>query len=160
MNEKNTNKQIAFNRRALHDYHVLEKFECGVVLQGTEVKSVRAGNTSLAEAYAQVNHGEVFVYGWQIAPYEQGNRFNSDPLRPKKLLLHKREINKLLGSIKQDGLTLIPLNLYFHNNRVKLELALCRGKKNYDKREALKERMANKEIVSNLHKRNKYGDNY
>lgn len=155
---KKQRKQVAYNRRALHEYHILEKAECGIVLQGTEVKSIRAGNTSLAEAYAQIKNGEVFVYSWQISPYEQGNRFNADPLRPKKLLLHRREINKLSGSIKQDGLTLIPLALYFENNRLKMELALCRGKKNYDKRESIKERMVNREIKASLHNRNKYSE--
>lgn len=142
-------KQITFNRRARHEYNILETFECGVVLQGTEVKSIRLGNTSLSDAYAQIKNGEVWLYGWQIAKYEQGNIFNSEPLRPKKLLLHRREINKLAGKVKLNGLTLVPLRLYFHNNKVKLELALASGKKLYDKREDMKKRAIERDIRVN-----------
>lgn len=139
-------KQITYNRRARHDYNILETFECGIVLQGTEVKSIRLGNTSLSDAYAQIKNGEIWLYGWQIAKYEQGNIFNSEPLRAKKLLLHRREINKLAGKVKLNGLTLVPLRLYFRNNKVKLELALASGKKLYDKREDMKKREVERDM--------------
>ncbi|KXB42388.1 SsrA-binding protein SmpB [Amygdalobacter nucleatus] len=140
--------QICYNRRARHEYNILETYECGVVLQGTEVKSIRLGNTSLTEAYAQIKQGEVWLYGWQISKYEQGNIFNSDPLRAKKLILHRREINKLANKVKLNGLTLVPLSLYFKNNHVKLELALASGKKLYDKREDMKKKAVEREVRS------------
>ncbi len=143
-------KQVAYNRRAKHDYNIIDTYECGVVLRGTEVKSIRAANTSLQEAYAQIKDGEIWLYSWQISPYEQGNIFNCDPLRPKKLLLHRREINKLAGKIKTSGLTLIPLKLYFKQNRLKLELALAQGKKLYDKRETLKAKTIAREMTRNF----------
>lgn len=143
-------KQVAYNRRAKHDYNIIGTYECGVVLRGTEVKSIRAANTSLQEAYAQIKDGEIWLYSWQISPYEQGNIFNCDPLRPKKLLLHRREINKLAGKIKTSGLTLIPLKLYFKHNRLKLELALAQGKKLYDKRETLKAKTIAREMTRNF----------
>lgn len=143
-------KQVAYNRRAKHDYNIIDIYECGVVLRGTEVKSIRAANTSLQEAYAQIKDGEIWLYSWQISPYEQGNIFNCDPLRPKKLLLHRREINKLAGKIKTSGLTLIPLKLYFKHNRLKLELALAQGKKLYDKRETLKAKTIAREMTRNF----------
>lgn len=143
-------KQVAYNRRAKHDYNIIDIYECGVVLRGTEVKSIRAANTSLQEAYAQIKDGEIWLYSWQISPYEQGNIFNCDPLRPKKLLLHRREINKLAGKIKTSGLTLIPLKLYFKQNRLKLELALAQGKKLYDKRETLKAKTIAREMTRNF----------
>lgn len=143
-------KQVAYNRRAKHDYNIIDTYECGVVLRGTEVKSIRAANTSLQEAYAQIKDGEIWLYSWQISPYEQGNIFNCDPLRPKKLLLHRREINKLAGKIKTSGLTLIPLKLYFKYNRLKLELALAQGKKLYDKRETLKAKTIAREMTRNF----------
>lgn len=143
-------KQVAYNRRAKHDYNIIDTYECGVVLRGTEVKSIRAANTSLQEAYAQIKDGEIWLYSWQISPYEQGNIFNCDPLRPKKLLLHRREINKLAGKIKTSGLTLIPLKLYFKHNRLKLELALAQGKKLYDKRETLKAKTIAREMTRNF----------
>lgn len=143
-------KQVAYNRRAKHDYNIIDTYECGVVLRGTEVKSIRAANTSLQEAYAQIKDGEIWLYSWQISSYEQGNIFNCDPLRPKKLLLHRREINKLAGKIKTSGLTLIPLKLYFKHNRLKLELALAQGKKLYDKRETLKAKTIAREMTRNF----------
>lgn len=143
-------KQVAYNRRAKHDYNIIDTYECGVVLRGTEVKSIRAANTSLQEAYAQIKDGEIWLYSWQISPYEQGNIFNCDPLRPKKLLLHRREINKLAGKIKTSCLTLIPLKLYFKHNRLKLELALAQGKKLYDKRETLKAKTIAREMTRNF----------
>ena len=135
-------KLITSNRKAYHEYFVIEKYEAGIELFGTEVKSLRAGKVNLKEAYASIQDGEIFVHGMHISPYEQGNIFNKDPLRDKKLLLHKSEIMKLLGSVKLDGLTLIPLSLYFRNGKIKMELGVCRGKKLYDKRESIARRDA------------------
>ena len=129
---------IANNKKAYHDYFIEEVYEAGIVLTGTEIKSIRAGKVSIKESYAKVENGEMIVYGMNISPYEQGNRFNVDPLRPRKLLLHKQEIRKLIGYTTQKGLTLIPLNLYINEDgRAKMELAVARGKKNYDKRETI-----------------------
>ena len=128
-------KIIAQNKKAYHDYFVLEKYECGVELFGTEVKSIRGGNVNLKDSYCYVKHGEVFATGIHVKPYEQGNIFNRDPDREKKLLLHKKEIMKLFGKVSQEGLTLIPLSVYFKNSLVKVELGLCKGKKLYDKRD-------------------------
>ena len=135
MADKNSIKIIAQNKKAYHDYFVDERYEAGVELFGTEVKSIRAGKVNVKEAYCDVKDGEVFVLGMHISPYEQGNIFNKDPMRPKKLLLHKREILKLFGLVSQKGYTLIPLQVYLKNSRVKIEIGLCRGKKLYDKRE-------------------------
>jgi SsrA-binding protein len=128
-------KLIASNKKAYHDYFVEEKYEAGVELFGTEVKSIRAGKVNVKESYCDIKDGEVFVLGMHISPYEQGNVFNKDPLRPKKLLLHKREILKLFGLVAQKGYTLVPLQVYLKNSRVKIEIGLCRGKKLYDKRD-------------------------
>ena len=128
----------ANNKKARHDYFIEEVYEAGIVLTGTEIKSIRAGKVSIKECYAKVENGEMIVYGMNISPYEQGNRFNVDPLRPRKLLLHKQEIRKLIGYTTQKGLTLIPLNLYINEDgRAKMKLAVARGKKNYDKRETI-----------------------
>lgn len=135
MAEKNSIKIISQNKKAYHDYFVEEKYEAGVELFGTEVKSIRAGKVNIKEAYCDIKDGEVFVVGMHISPYEQGNIFNKDPLRPKKLLLHKREILKLFGLVSQKGYTLVPLQIYLSNSRVKIEIGLCRGKKLYDKRD-------------------------
>ena len=135
MAEKSSVKIIAQNKKAYHDYFVEEKYEAGVELFGTEVKSIRAGKVNVKEAYCDIKDGEVFVLGMHISPYEQGNVFNKDPLRPKKLLLHKREILKLFGLVAQKGYTLVPLQVYLKNSRVKIEIGLCRGKKLYDKRD-------------------------
>ena len=135
MAEKNSIKIISQNKKAYHDYFVEEKYEAGVELFGTEVKSIRAGKVNIKEAYCDIKDGEVFVVGMHISPYEQGNVFNKDPLRPKKLLLHKREILKLFGLVSQKGYTLVPLQVYLSNSRVKIEIGLCRGKKLYDKRD-------------------------
>ena len=135
MAEKNSIKIISQNKKAYHDYFVEEKYEAGVELFGTEVKSIRAGKVNVKEAYCDIKDGEVFVVGMHISPYEQGNVFNKDPLRPKKLLLHKREILKLFGIVSQKGYTLVPLQVYLSNSRVKIEIGLCRGKKLYDKRD-------------------------
>ena len=135
MAEKSSVKIIAQNKKAYHDYFVEEKYEAGVELFGTEVKSIRAGKVNVKESYCDIKDGEVFVLGMHISPYEQGNVFNKDPLRPKKLLLHKKEILKLFGLVAQKGYTLVPLQVYLKNSRVKIEIGLCRGKKLYDKRD-------------------------
>lgn len=133
---KRHKKLVANNKKARHDYFVDEVYEAGIVLTGTEIKSIRAGKVSIKESYAKVEKAEVFVYGMNISPYEQGNRFNVDPLRPRKLLLHKQEIRKLIGYTTQKGMTLVPLNMYINEDgRCKMELGVCRGKKNYDKRD-------------------------
>ena len=137
-------KIIAENRAARHEYFVLETYEAGIELFGTEVKSIRQGKVNLKESFARVDEGEMFVYGMHVSPYEQGNIFNRDPLRPKKLLMHKKEIMKLLGQVSRDGLTLIPLSLYLSGSRVKLALGLCKGKKLYDKRDDAARRDTNR----------------
>lgn len=127
---------VANNKKARHDYFIEEVYETGIVLTGTEIKSVRAGKVSIKESYAKIENGEMIVYGMNISPYEQGNRYNVDPLRPRKLLLHKQEIRKLIGYTTQKGLTLVPLNMYINEDgRAKMELAVARGKKKYDKRD-------------------------
>lgn len=133
-------KIIAQNKKARHEYFVIEVIEAGIELFGTEVKSVRQGKVSLADAYASINNGEVFLKGMNISPYEQGNIFNKDPLREKKLLLHKNEIRMLIGQLKQQGYSLIPLSVYLKGSLVKVSLGLCKGKKLYDKREDMRER--------------------
>jgi SsrA-binding protein len=135
-------KVISENRRARHDYFIEDTMEVGIVLQGTEVKSLRLGKVNLRDSFARVENGEVFLYGMHISPYEQGNRFNHDPIRPRKLLLHKREIRRLIGKTKEDGYALVPTRLYFSKGRCKVELALAKGKKLYDKREATAKREA------------------
>ena len=128
-------KLIANNKKAYHDYFIEDKYETGVSLAGTEVKSLRMGKCSIKEAFVRIDKGEVWIYGMHISPYEKGNIFNKDPLRPKKLLMHKTEINKLLGKIKEKGYTLVPLSVYFKGSLVKVEIGLARGKKLYDKRQ-------------------------
>ena len=138
---------IANNKKARHDYFIEETYEAGIVLTGTEIKSARLGKVSIKESYARIEKEEVIVYGMNISPYEQGNRFNVDPLRPRKLLLHKREIRKLIGATKLKGLTLIPLTMYINEaGLAKLEIALARGKKNYDKRDAIAKRDASRNM--------------
>lgn len=139
-------KQITQNRKAFHDYFVVDRFEAGIELCGTEVKSIRGGNVNLKDAWADVNRGELFVNAMHISPYEKGNIFNRDPFRVRRLLMHRREIFKLVLRIKQEGLTLIPLSLYFKDSKVKVELGLCKGKKNYDKRAATAEKDAMRNI--------------
>ena len=146
-------KQVAFNKKAYHDYHILEKFEAGIELFGTEVKSIRQGNVNLKEAFCMVKDGELFARQMHISPYEKGNIFNRDPVRPKRLLMHKKEINRLYARIKQDGLALIPLSVYFRNSRVKLEIGLARGKKLHDKRDTEAERSSNRDIERKLKER-------
>ena len=133
MSEEAT-KLVANNKKAYHDYFIEEKFECGIVLHGTEVKSLRMGKCSIKEAFIRIENGEVYAYGMNISPYEMGNIFNKDPMRPKKLLLHKWEIDKLNGAVTRDGYTIVPLQVYFSRGRAKIEIALAKGKKLYDKR--------------------------
>jgi len=134
------------NRKARHDYQILDTYEVGIVLEGTEVKSIRAGKANLKDSYARVEKGELFLYNMHISPYEQGNRFNHESKRTRKLLMHKHEINRLLGKTKEKGLSLVPLKLYFKNNKVKVQIGLVRGKKLHDKRHALAERDAKREM--------------
>lgn len=138
-------KVIAQNKKARHEYFILETIECGIELAGTEVKSVRQGKVNLTDAYASVDNGEVFVKGMNISPFEQGNIFNKDPLRVRKLLLHKKEIRKLIGQIQQQGLTLIPLSVYLKGSLVKVSLAVAKGKKLYDKRADIAKRDARRD---------------
>ena len=144
---KRQKKMVANNKKARHDYFIEEVYEAGIVLTGTEIKSIRAGKVSIKESYAKIEKGEMIVYGMNISPYEQGNRFNTEPLRPKKLLLHKQEIRKLIGYTTLKGLTLDPLNLYINEDgRAKMELAVARGKKNYDKRDDMAKKDAARKI--------------
>ena len=148
-------RQVAENRRARHDYFIEDTYECGIALVGTEVKSVRAGKVNLKDSYAQVKNGEMLLVGMHISPYDQGNIFNKDPFRTRKLLLHKREIRKLHDLQKQDGYALIPLSVYFKNSRVKVELGLCKGKKTYDKRDAVAKRDAKREMDRAMREKNR-----
>jgi len=150
-------KVVAENRKARHDYFIDETYEAGIALAGTEVKSLRAGKASLRDSYAEVINGEVFVHNMHISPYEKGNRFNRDPKRPRKLLLHKQEIRRLLGQTTQKGYTLIPLRIYFKRGKAKVEIALARGKRLYDKREDIARRDAQREIARELRGRDRDG---
>lgn len=143
---KENTKTIAENRKARHDYFVIESFEAGIELFGTEVKSIRQGSVNLKDCWCDIKNGELFVIGMHISPYEKGNIFNRDPLRMRKLLMHKREIARLYGQVKQMQYTLIPLSLYFKGSRVKVQLGLCKGKKLYDKREDMARRDAKRDI--------------
>ena len=143
---KDTIKNISNNKKAYHDYFIEDKYEAGIELSGTEVKSIRQGSVNLKDSYAQVKSGEMWVYSMHISPYEKGNIFNKDPLRPRKLLLHKKEIMKLHAKVKQDGYSLIPLSVYLKGPRVKVELGLAKGKKLYDKRESAAARDAKREM--------------
>lgn len=140
-------KLVANNKKARHDYFIEETYETGIVLTGTEIKSIRQGKVNIKESYAKVENGEMMIYGMHISPYDHGNRFNVDPLRPRKLLLHKREIQKLIGYTTQKGLTLVPLRMYINEKgRAKLELAVARGKKDYDKRNSIAKRDADRRM--------------
>jgi len=139
-------KIVTQNRKARHDYNVLDVWEAGIVLQGTEVKSLRAGRANLKDSYARVEAGEVILYQFHISPYEKGSYSNHPPLRPRKLLLHKKEIRKLQGRVEEKGLTLVPLKVYFKNGKAKVELALAKGKKLYDKRSSIAKRDADREM--------------
>ena len=143
-------KVIAQNKKARHDYFIEQTMETGIVLSGTEVKSIRQGKVNLKDCYAMIEGGEVILSGMHISPYEQGNIFNKDPLRDRKLLLHKSEINRLIGVTQQKGLSLVPLELYFKKGKVKVELGIAKGKKLYDKREDIAERDAKREIDRNM----------
>lgn len=132
---KEAMKLVANNKKAYHDYFIEEKYEAGLVLHGTEVKSLRLGKCSIKESFIRIENGEMYIYGMHVSPYEKGNIFNKDPLRVRKLLLHKREIMKLFGKMKEKGYTIVPLQVYFSNGRAKIEIGLARGKKLYDKRE-------------------------
>ncbi len=143
---KTDGKIIADNRKPLHDYFVIETYEAGIELFGTEVKSLRAGTVNMKDSYCEIDKGEMFALGVHISPYEQGNIFNKDPLRPKKLLMHKREIMKLTGLVSREGYTLVPLSLYFKGSMVKMAVGLCKGKKLYDKREDAAKRDADRTI--------------
>ena len=146
MEKKGSGSIIAQNKKAWHEYFVEETYEAGIELFGTEVKSVRAGNVNLKDAYCSIDDGELFVRQMHISPYEHGNIFNRDPMRPKKLLMHKKEILKLFGLVAQKGYTLVPLQLYFKGSHVKVQVGLCRGKKLYDKRDSTAEKQANRDI--------------
>lgn len=139
-------KPVATNRKAYHDYFVLETYECGIELVGTEVKSIRQGKLNLKDSWCSVVNGEMLINGMHISPYEQGNIFNRDPMRVRRLLMHKKEINKLFGLTKQQGYAIIPLSVYFKKGRAKVQIGLCKGKKLYDKREAAAERDAKRNI--------------
>lgn len=144
--KKETQKLIANNKKAFHDYFIDETYEAGIALHGTEVKSMRMGKCSIKESFIRIENGEVFVYGMHISPYEKGNIFNKDPLRVKKLLMHKYEINKLAGKIAEKGYTLVPLQVYFKEGRVKVEIGLARGKKLYDKRQDIAKKDQRREV--------------
>ncbi|MCK6258527.1 SsrA-binding protein SmpB [Fictibacillus sp. KIGAM418] len=143
---KGEGKLVAQNKKARHDYHIEETFEAGIVLQGTEIKAIRAGRINLKDSFARVQNGEMFLHNMHVSPYDQGNRYNHDPLRTRKLLLHKKEISRLLGATKEQGYSIVPLKLYLKNGFAKVLIGLAKGKKNYDKREDLKKKDAKREI--------------
>jgi len=147
-------KQLAQNRKAYHDYYIEDKLEAGIELCGTEVKSIRMGNVNLKDSFCAYKNGEMLVHGMHVSPYEKGNIFNRDPMRPRRLLLHKREINKLHARMQQDGLTVVPLSLYLKDSLVKMEIAVARGKKLYDKRDADARRSAKRDIDRALKEKN------
>ncbi len=154
MDKNSQSRPVAQNKKAYHDYFVLEKYEAGIELFGTEVKSIRQGKLNLKDSWCSIKDGEIFANGVHISPYEHGNIFNRDPLRVKRLLMHKREINRLYAQVKQQGLALVPLSVYFVKGRAKMEIGLCKGKKLYDKRDAAAERDAKRNIERNLALRN------
>jgi SsrA-binding protein len=160
MAEKKTERIIADNRKARHDYFVIESFEAGIELFGTEVKSLRAGTVNLKDSYCEIDEGQLFALGVHISPYEHGNIFNKDPMRPKRLLMHKREIMRLAGLVSREGYTLVPLSLYFKGSYVKMSLGLCKGKKLYDKREDIAKKDADRMIERRMKDRggNHYDD--
>lgn len=153
--QKEERKLVANNKKAFHDYFIDETYEAGVALHGTEVKSLRMGKCSIKESFIRIENGEVFVYGMHVSPYEKGNIFNKDPLRVKKLLLHKYEINKLAGRVAEKGYTLVPLQVYFKEGKVKVEIGLARGKKLYDKREDIAKKDAKREIEREFKDKNR-----
>ncbi len=151
---KTDGKLIANNKKAYHDYFILDKYEAGIALSGTEVKSIRMGKCSIKESFIRVENGEIIIYGMHISPYEKGNIFNKDPLRPRKLLLHKSEINKLFGKTKEQGITIMPLKVYFKGSLVKVEIGLAKGKKLYDKRDDIAKKDAQREAQRDFKIRN------
>lgn len=153
--EQKSIKSIAKNKKAGHDYFIDDSYEAGIELFGTEVKSIRAGQVNLKDSWCEVKNGELFVNGMHISPYEKGNIFNRDPDRSRRLLMHKREINKLYGLVQQQGIALIPLEMYFSGSRVKIKVGLCRGKKLYDKRDDMAKRTAERDIERSLKERNR-----
>ena len=152
---KESLKTIAQNKKAFHEYFVVESFEAGIELCGTEVKSIRQGRVNMKDSWCTIEDGELFVKGMHISPYEQGNIFNKDPLRVRRLLMHRREIMRLLGQVKQDGFSLIPISLYFKGSRVKMQLGLCKGKKLYDKRADMAAKAAKRDIERAVKQRNR-----
>ena len=146
MDKQDNNKTVAQNKKAYHDYFVLEEYEAGIELFGTEIKSIRQGKLNLKDSWCNIIEGEIFVNGMHISPYDHGNIFNRDPLRVRKLLMHKKEIYRLLGTVKQDGLSLIPLSVYFKKGRAKVKVGLCKGKKLYDKRDVAAKKDAARNI--------------
>ena len=158
MEKKTKTPVVIENRKAFHDYHIEERFEAGIELTGTEVKSIRRGRANQGDSYAAVDQGELFLYNMHISPYEQGNRFNPDPIRTRRLLMHKHEILRLYGVVRQEGLTLVPTKLYFKRGRVKIEIGLARGKKNYDKRNSEAERQSRRDIDRRLKSSNRQDD--
>lgn len=156
MARKKNENSLAENRKARHDYFVEEAMEAGLVLVGTEVKSIRRGRVNLKDCYADIYNGEIYIKNMHISPYEQGNIFNVDPLRERKLLLHKEQIGRLAGLVSREGYTLVPLSLYLKNGRVKVALGICRGKKNYDKRDSMLEKAHKRDIEREMKNRNRY----
>lgn len=156
MVRKKSSNTLAENRKARHDYFVEETIEAGIALVGTEVKSIRGGKCNLKECYADIKNGEIFILSMHISPYEQGNIFNVDPLRERKLLMHKEQISRLAGLVSRDGYTLVPLTLYLRNGKVKVALGICRGKKNYDKRDSMLEKAAKRDIERQMKNSNRW----
>ena len=152
--DKTSFKTIAENRKARHEYFILDSYEAGIELVGTEVKSIRRGGVNLKDSWCSIDNGELWVKGMHISPYDHGNIFNRDPMRVRKLLLHKKQIMQLLGKVKQEGLTLIPISLYFKGSMVKMQVGLCKGKKLHDKREDMAERAAKRDIERTIKERN------
>lgn len=151
--ENTSDKPVAQNKKAYHDYFVLQEYEAGLELFGTEIKSIRAGNVNLKDSWCHIKDGEIFANGMHISPYEKGNIFNRDPMRPKRLLMHKKEIRKLYAEVKQQGLAIIPLSVYFVNGRAKLKIGLCKGKKLYDKRDDAAKKDAERNIERSIKER-------
>jgi SsrA-binding protein len=149
-------KVVSNNKKAYHDYFIDEKYECGIELHGTEVKSIRMGKCSIKESFVRIQDGEIYIYGMHISPYEKGNIFNRDPLRPKKLLMHKKEIRTLAGKIAQKGFTLVPVEVYFKDSRIKVQIGLARGKKLYDKRADIQKKDIRREAERNFKVKNLY----
>lgn len=152
---KESLKTIAQNKKAFHDYFLIESMEAGIELCGTEVKSIRQGRVNLKDSWCAVDDGELFIYGMHVSPYEQGNIFNKDPMRARRLLMHKREIMRLMGFVKQDGMALVPISLYFKGSKVKVQVGVCKGKKLYDKREDMARRDAKRDIERTIKERNR-----